>query len=94
MTEERFLREAHSLREQGARLVSLSGRRVKGEVALIYHFDRGSELIRLELTTRGLSAPSLFSIFPNADLPERQAAQHFQVKFVGHPNLSLSEAGP
>ncbi|MCE7874990.1 hypothetical protein DYH09_32135, partial [bacterium CPR1] len=44
--------------------------------------------------TRDLSAPSLFSIFPNADLPERQAAQHFHVKFVGHPNLELSEAGP
>ncbi len=94
MTEERFLREAHALREQGGRLVSLSGRRVKGEVALIYHFEQGSQLSRLELTTRGLSAPSLFSIFPNADLPERQAAQHFHVKFVGHPNLSLSEAGP
>jgi NADH:ubiquinone oxidoreductase subunit C len=48
----------------------------------------------MELTTKERSAPSLFSTFPNADLPERQAAQYFQVKFVGHPNLSLSEAGP
>lgn len=89
-----FLREAAQLREQGGRLVSLSGQRLEeGEVRLTYHFELGGELRRLELETQEHSAPSLFSTFPNADLPERQAAQLFHVKFVGHPNLSLSEAG-
>lgn len=88
-----FLRDATGLRDKGGRLVSLSGTREGAEVRLLYHFELGGELRTLELLTEGKSAPSLFSTFPNADLPERQAAQFFQVKFVGHPNLSLSEAG-
>lgn len=89
-----FLKEAAQIREQGGRLVSLSGRRLEdGEISLIYHFEQAGDLRTLELTTEERTAPSLFSTFPNADLPERQAAQYFQVKFVGHPNLSLTEAG-
>jgi NADH:ubiquinone oxidoreductase subunit C len=88
-----FLKDAAHIREQGGRLVSLSGQRQGDEVRLLYHFELGGELRTLELCTDKRSAPSLFSTFPNADLPERQAAQYFQVKFVGHPNLTLSEAG-
>lgn len=83
-----FLKEASQIREGGGRLISLSGARAEDEVRLTYHFELEGQLCSLELTTKAHSAPSLFSTFPNADLPERQAAQFFQVKFVGHPNLS------
>ncbi|MEW6279429.1 MAG: NADH-quinone oxidoreductase subunit C, partial [Candidatus Eremiobacterota bacterium] len=87
---DRFVKECTAVRENGGRLVALAGQRdPAGEVRLAYTFEVEGRLTRLEVCTVKSAVPSLFSTFPNADFPERQAASLYSIKFLGHPNLNL-----
>ncbi len=85
---ETFTDSVRSLREAGARFLTLEGvRRQDGEVDFFYHFGAGEEVHTLATRTVGQAVPSLFSFYGAADFPERQAARALGVKFLGHPNL-------
>lgn len=82
-----FMPAVRSLREAGARFLTLGASADGGEVELTYHFGQGDEVKTLLTRTVDRSVPSLFSFYGAVDFPEREAARAFGVKFVGHPNL-------
>ena len=102
----RWLKKMRSLREAGAHFVSLwvSGPADAQEAELIYYLrmpktkevpgdnpeDQGP-LISLQVLSEGRSVPSLYGLFGTADWAEREACRLFHIKFVGNPNLRLTE---
>lgn len=87
-----FLPAVRDLRGAQARFVTLSAAALdSGEVEIAYFFEVGAQLRTLVTRTEGRTVPSLFSFYGAADIPEREAARAFGVKFLGHPNLPRGE---
>lgn len=87
-----FMPAVRTLRESGARFVTLSGVLLdSGEVEVSYFFEKGEQVQTLITRTEDKAVPSLFSFYGAADFPEREAARAFGVRFLGHPNLPRGE---
>ncbi|MCD6310691.1 MAG: NADH-quinone oxidoreductase subunit C [Candidatus Eremiobacteraeota bacterium] len=86
---EDLLSRASDLKEQGAELLFIECRReTEDEIIIDYTFDlNGVQTIITTHTEEG-SISSLYSLYPAADFPEREAAILFHIKFVGNPNLA------
>ena len=85
----RFPDAIHDLKDRGARLVTITSVRAASEAVLTYYFDLDGDLQMLTAKTVEGSIASLFSLFPGADVVEREISQVFGVKFVGNPHLGV-----
>ena len=86
---ENLLSEAAGLKEQGAEFLLLEARReTEDKIVLDYTFDLNGIMIVLSSHTEQQGINSLYSMFPGADYPEREAAGLFKIKFLGNPNLT------
>lgn len=78
----------NELKDKNARLITLSGLD-DGVLKVIYHFELEKQLIHLfvSLNPRDPKIESITSIYPNANFYERELAEMFNIKVIGHPDL-------
>jgi NADH-quinone oxidoreductase subunit C len=58
-------------------------------VVNLLQFETGSRLrVRVQVPAEDPSVPSLFSIWPGCDAPEREVFDMFGIRFEGHPDLT------
>ncbi len=70
-------------------LVDLFGTDTGDAIEVTYHvrsFSRDQDLFLRTSVPYGGEIPSAWRVFPAALYPEREAAEHFGIRFPGHPN--------
>jgi NADH:ubiquinone oxidoreductase subunit C len=72
-----------------ARLMTISGLDDQKEIKVFYHFDLNGKVVNVvvPLTGKNPTIKSVYEIYPNSDLYERELAEMFNIKVTGHPDL-------
>ncbi|MBI2251570.1 MAG: NADH-quinone oxidoreductase subunit C [Armatimonadetes bacterium] len=84
-----FLETISRIKVLGASLMSISVHPREEEMGLTYFFDLGGVIYEVSTATNQKTIHSLYSLFNNADFIERECNLLFNIKFLGHPNLSI-----
>jgi len=71
------------------RVISISGYDAGKTIEVIYHLELGHGILNLktEVSKRTNTVDSIVSVFPSANLFERELAEMLGLRVTGHPNL-------
>jgi NADH-quinone oxidoreductase subunit C len=88
-TREDATRAVLALKQEGARLITISGVDDQTDMKVYYHFDLGGKIVNLTVSLpKGEPViPSIVKTYPNADLYERELSEMFNILITGHPDL-------
>ncbi len=88
-TPDNFEKVVEKLKTLNARLITISGVDDQKDFKVFYHFDLKGKIVHLTvpLSTSNLKIRSITNTYPNADLYERELAEMFNIKVIGHPHL-------
>jgi ech hydrogenase subunit D len=84
ITSDRLIPETTRLKDEGYRLVTLTGNSLEETLQIIYTFDRNYELVHLALPIRsGQEVPSISPVYWAAFLVENELQDLFGLRFQG-----------
>lgn len=88
-TQKKMEKVIKTLKYLNARLMTISGLDDQKQIKVFYHFDLKGKIVHLivPLDNKNPSIKSIYSNYPNADLYERELAEMFNIKVIGHPDL-------
>ncbi|MEZ5321551.1 MAG: NADH-quinone oxidoreductase subunit C [Microthrixaceae bacterium] len=66
----------------------LEGERFEVVIGLLNHRERTRLRIRVQVPEHDCRVPSLCSVHPGAEAPEREAFDMFGIRFDGHPDMT------
>jgi NADPH-dependent glutamate synthase beta subunit-like oxidoreductase len=74
----------NDLKAQNARMITITARDLGTEVEVIYHFERGFDVVNLRLKTpKNEPIPSITGVFPAAFIAENELQDMFNIKVLG-----------
>jgi len=84
MDKKKINQKLRGLKKKGGRLITISDLNNN----LVYHFmlDRKTINLKVKLDKKKLEMDSIASIFPNADLYEREIMEKTNIRIKNHPN--------
>ena len=88
-TRERAIAVVKRLKEERARLITITGVDDQTDMKVYYHFDLAGSIINLviPLPKENPGVQSIVPVYPSADLYERELAEMFNMRIEGHPDL-------
>ena len=88
-TKDKAIKVVKRLKEERARLITITGLDDQTDMKVYYHFDLSGSIVNLviPLPKENPGVHSIVQVYPNADLYERELAEMFNMRIEGHPDL-------